>query len=175
MTIEATLHDGNTIEVEVHGSGPAVLLPVDPRPAEGEQAGELSKWGMDPALGRSLIDGLRDTFRVVAFDYQGHVMSTPKPGTLTPANVAADLLAVADAAGAGRFAYYGYSWLALSGLQLATRTDRLSALVMGGFPPYGGPYAEMLRVTEATYAMAVTPQPAPEPLSIIHISEPTRP
>jgi len=78
----------------------------------------------------------------------------PKPAPLTPANVAGDLLAVADAVGADRFAYYGYSWLALSGLQLAIRTDRLSALVMGGFPPIDGPYAEMLRVTMATYEMA---------------------
>jgi hypothetical protein len=29
----------------------------------------------------------------------------PKPNTLTPANVAGDLLAVADAVGAERFAY----------------------------------------------------------------------
>ncbi|SEG98263.1 hypothetical protein SAMN05444920_111260 [Nonomuraea solani] len=157
---EAALHDGSTIEVEVHGTGPALLLSVNPQPVEGERAEEIRKWGMDPALGRSLIDGLADAFRVVAFDYEGHVMRAPKPGTLTPANVAADLLAVADAAGAERFAYYGYSWLALSGLQLAIRTDRLSALVMGGFPPYAGPYAEMLRVTMATYEMAVKP---PEP------------
>ncbi|MEV0379266.1 alpha/beta hydrolase [Nonomuraea sp. NPDC050643] len=160
---EATLHDGSTIEVEAHGSGPAVLLPVDPQPVEGERAEELRKWGMEPALGRALINGLSDAYRVVVFDYQGHVMSTPKPDTLTPDNVAADLLAVADAVGAERFAYYGYSWLALSGLQLAVRTDRLSALVMGGFPPYDGPYAEMLRVTMATYEMAVDPQPAAPP------------
>ncbi|TMR98719.1 alpha/beta fold hydrolase [Nonomuraea basaltis] len=161
---EARLHDGNTIDVEVHGSGPAVLLPVDPRPVEGEQAEEMRKWGADPALGRSLIDGLSDAFRVVAFDYQGHVMAAPKPDTLTPANVAADLLAVADAAGAGRFAYYGYSWLALSGLQLAIRTDRLSALVMGGFPAYAGPYAEMLRVTMAAYEESGKPKA--EPVSV---------
>ncbi|WP_188189312.1 alpha/beta fold hydrolase [Nonomuraea sp. SYSU D8015] len=156
--LEAKLHDGSTIDVEVHGAGPTVLLPVDPRPVEGEQAEEMRKWGADPALGRSLIDGLSDAFRVVAFDYQGHVMAVPKPGTLTPANVAADLLAVADATGAERFAYYGYSWLALSGLQLAIRTDRLSALVMGGFPPYGGPYAEMLAVTRASHEMAKQPK-----------------
>ena len=65
-----------------------------------------------------------------------------------------DLLAVADAAGADRFAYYGYSWLALAGLQLAIRTDRLSALVMGGFPPIGGPYTQMLAVTDATHVLA---------------------
>ncbi|WP_113700053.1 alpha/beta fold hydrolase [Nonomuraea lactucae] len=162
---EARLHDGAGIEVEAHGSGPALLLPVNPHPAEGEQADRMREWGVDPALGRSLIDGLSDVFRVVAFDYEGHVESTPKPATLTPANVAADLLAVADAAGAERFAYYGYSWLALSGLQLAVRTDRLSALVMGGFPPLGGPYAEMLAVTAAAHAMSGAAQavPAPEP------------
>ena len=83
------------------------------------------------------------------------MLQTPKPDTLTPANLAADLLAVADAAGADRFAYYGYSWLALAGLQLAIRTDRLTGLVMGGFPPLDGPYAQMLQVTTATHAMAV--------------------
>jgi pimeloyl-ACP methyl ester carboxylesterase len=154
---EASLHDASTIPVEVHGEGPTVLLPVNPRPVEGPQAEELRRWGADPALGRSLIDGLSDAFRVVAFDYEGQVLRVPKPDTLTPANVAGDLLAVADAAGADRFAYYGYSWLALAGLQLAIRTDRLSALVMGGFPPLDGPYAQMLRVTMATHAMASSP------------------
>jgi pimeloyl-ACP methyl ester carboxylesterase len=170
---EARLHDGSTIAVEVHGRGPTVLLPVNPRPVEGPQAEELRRWGVDPALGRSLIDGLSDAFEVVAFHYEGHVLDVPKPDTLTPANLAGDLLAVADAAGADRFAYYGYSWLALAGLQLAIRTDRLSALVMGGFPPLEGPYPEMLAVTAATHELAVassastpgtaTPQPSQEP------------
>jgi pimeloyl-ACP methyl ester carboxylesterase len=167
---EARLHDASTIEVEVHGRGPTVLLPVNPRPVEGAQAEELRRWGADPALGRSLIDGLSDAFRVVAFDYEGQVLQVPKPDTLTPANVAGDLLAVAEAAGADRFAYYGYSWLALAGLQLAIRTDRLAALVMGGFPPVGGPYAQMLQVTTATHEMvssarstATTSQPSKEP------------
>ena len=151
---EARLHDGSTIEIEVAGEGPTLLLPVNPQPIEGPQAEQMRQYGTDPALGQSLIKGLRDAFRVVAFDYEGHVMRTPKPETLTPANVAADLLAVADAAGADRFAYYGYSWLAVIGLQLAIRTDRLSALIMGGFPPLGGPYEEMLRVTIAANEMA---------------------
>jgi pimeloyl-ACP methyl ester carboxylesterase len=94
----------------------------------------------------------------------------PKPDTLTPANVAGDLLAVADAAGADRFAYYGYSWLALAGLQLAVRTDRLAALVMGGFPPIDGPYAQMLRVTTATHAMASSAS-APSTATTSHPSE----
>ena len=151
---EVALHDGSTIAVEVQGRGPTVVLPVNPQPVEGPQAEELRRWGADPALGRTLIDGLRDAFQVVAFDYEGHLLQVPKPDTLTPANIAADLLAVADAAGADRFAYYGYSWLALAGLQLAVRTDRLTALVMGGFPPLEGPYAQMLQVTIATHQMA---------------------
>jgi pimeloyl-ACP methyl ester carboxylesterase len=165
---EARLHDQSTIDVEVHGDGPAVLLPVNPRPVEGPQAEEMRRWGADPALGRSLIDGLGDGFRVVAFDYEGHVLQAPKPDTLTPANLAGDLLAVADAAGVDRFGYYGYSWLAVAGLQLAVRSDRLAALVMGGFPPLDGPYGPMLQVTMATHEMATanaaTPsQPSKEP------------
>ncbi|GAB2959303.1 hypothetical protein GCM10027280_55040 [Micromonospora polyrhachis] len=158
---EAELHDGAVIDLTVDGTGPTLLLPVNPHPAEGSRADELRRWGMDPALGRTLIDGLRNDFRVVAFDYEGHVLANPKPDTLTPDNLASDLLAVADAVDAQQFAYYGYSWLALSGLQLALRTDRLSALVMGGFPPLHGPYAEMLRVTMTTYEMSIAARHKP--------------
>src|SRR5436305_13666409 len=151
---EATLHDGSTIEIEVHGSGPTLLLPVNPQPVIGPQAEQMRKSGTDPALGQSLIKGLSDAFGVVAFDYEGQCLRLPKPATLTPTNAANDLLAVADAAGADRFAYYGYSWLAMIGLQLAIRTDRLWTLVLGGFPPLNGPYEEMLLVSTATYEMA---------------------
>jgi pimeloyl-ACP methyl ester carboxylesterase len=155
---KATLNDGSTIDIEVQGQGPALLISVNPVPIEGAQADEMRKWGVDPALGRSLIDGLCTTFRVVAFDYEGHLMKTPQPDALTPDHIANDLLAVADAANARQFAYYGYSWLALCGMQLAIRTDRLTALIMGGFPPIGGPYKEMLTVTQATYEMASAPK-----------------
>ena len=151
---EAIFHDGSTIEIEVHGAGPTLLLPVNPQPVTGPQAEQMRQYGTDPALGQSLIKGLSDAFRVVAFDYEGQCLRIPKPDTLTSANTANDLLAVADAAGADRFAYYGYSWLAMIGLQLAIRTDRLSALIMGGFPPLNGPYKEMLRVTTAAYEIA---------------------
>jgi pimeloyl-ACP methyl ester carboxylesterase len=158
---QARLHDGNTIEIEVAGSGPTLLLPVNPQPVTGPLAEQMRQYGADPALGQSLINGLSDAFRIVAFDYEGECLRRPKPDTLTPANIANDLLAVADAAEADQFAYYGYSWLAMVGLQLAIRTDRLSALVMGGFPPLNGPYEEMLRVTTATYEMASGTRPMP--------------
>lgn len=155
--VRATLHDGSELEIEVRGEGPFLLIPVNPIPTEGEAAEEMRKWGADPALGRTLIEGLEDIVTVVAFDYEGHVLGAPKPDTLSPGNLAADLLAVADAAGAETFAYYGYSWLAVSGLQLAIRTGRLTALAMGGYPPLGGPYPEMLEVTRATHRMASNP------------------
>jgi pimeloyl-ACP methyl ester carboxylesterase len=126
----------------------------------------MRQWGADPSLGRSLVTGLSDAFRVVTFDYESHVLATPKPDTLTPVNVAHDVLAVADAVGADRFAYYGYSWLAAIGLQLAIRTDRLSSLVMGGFPPVDGPYPEMLQVTTAAHEMAVEAERSPQPAEV---------
>ena len=155
---EATLHDGSAIEIEVHGpdTGPTLLLPVNPHGMTGPQAEELRQYGADPMLGPALIDGLSDVFRVVAFDYEGQCLRLPKPDTLTPDNAVSDLLAVAEAAGADRFAYYGYSWLAMLGLQLAIRTDHLWALTIGGFPPLNGPYQEMLRVTTAANEMAGT-------------------
>ncbi|NOU87309.1 alpha/beta hydrolase [Paenibacillus sp. LMG 31460] len=152
--IKVKMHDGHMIDVEVQGEGPNLLLPVNPQPIEGPQADEMLNWGVDPALGRSLIEGLSDKFRVIAFDYEGHVLSAAKPDTLTPTNISNDILSIADAVEAKQFAYYGYSWLALSGMQLAIRTHRLSALVMGGFPPIGGQYNEMLSVTMATHEMS---------------------
>jgi pimeloyl-ACP methyl ester carboxylesterase len=155
MKTTATLHDASTIEVEVTGEGPAtLLLPVNPVPVEGEQAEAMRQWGADPALGRHLVDGLADLVRVVAFDYEGHVLARPMPETLTPANLVADVLAVADAAGADRFAWYGYSWLGVAGLQLAVATDRLIGLALGGWPPIDAPYAEMLGVTRAGWELA---------------------
>jgi pimeloyl-ACP methyl ester carboxylesterase len=154
MTTSTRLHDGSPIDIEVSGDGPNLLLPVNPIPIEGEQAEAMRQWGADPALGRNLIDGLKDKARVIAFDYEGHVMAHPKPDTLTPANLTRDFLAVADAAQADTFAYYGYSWLGLSGLQLAVATPRLNGLALGGWPPIDAPYAEMLKVTTAGWELA---------------------
>ena len=158
MNIQVRLHDGSSIDVAISGNGPTILLPVNPTPLEGQEAELKKKWGVDPALGRNLIDGLNDKFTVVAFDYEGHRMAHPAPNTLTADNIANDILSIADAAGAEKFAYYGYSWLALCALQLGIRTNRLWALIMGAYPPIDGPYKEMWAVTKATYEMALHPQ-----------------
>lgn len=150
----AYLHDGTTIEVEVTGDGPAVLLPVRTALIEGEAAEQMRAWGVEPNAGHDLAAALGGR-RVVTADYEGHRAAHPAAKTLTAEAVAHDLLAIADAGGADRFDYYGYSWLALAGLQLAIRTDRLTGLAMGGFPPLGGPYAAMLAVTRAAHRQAV--------------------
>ncbi|ROO88199.1 hypothetical protein EDD29_5861 [Actinocorallia herbida] len=152
------LSDGSTLTATIRGSGPAVLLPVRTSPHDPETAAAMRAWGAEPDLGRLLAEALAADFTVVTADYEGHRMSVP--GALTPDQLAADLLAVADAAEADAFAYYGYSWLALAGLQLALRTDRLWALAMGGYPPAEGPYAAMLAVTRAAHAKATNPPPA---------------
>jgi pimeloyl-ACP methyl ester carboxylesterase len=157
------LQDGSTLDLVVRGDGPVLLLPVNPVPIEGAQADVLRQYGADPSLGHTLLTSLADVARVVAFDYEGHCLANPRPETLTPDAVAADALAVADAVGAERFAWYGYSWLGMSGIQLALRTDRLAGLAVGGFPPLEGPYAEMLATTRAGYALATGDAPAGDP------------
>ncbi|MET1074890.1 MAG: alpha/beta hydrolase [Umezawaea sp.] len=162
--LAVTLHDGTTLTTTVVGTGPAVVLPARTTPHDESTAENMRQWGADPDLGATLVHGLSDRFRVIAADYEGHRLEHPAAGTLTPDNLAADLLAIADAAGVDRFAYYGYSWLALAGLQLAVRTDRLWGLVMGGYPPAGGPYRAMLDVTRAAHEKALEPQePVDEP------------
>jgi hypothetical protein len=166
-TVEAVLHDGTTIAITIRGNGRAVLIPARFAPYPPEEAETMRRWGADPELGSKLVNGLERSHRVVVADYESHRMAHPAPDTLTPGNVTADLLAIADAADAGSFAYYGYSWLALCGLQLAIRTNRLWALVMGGFPPLDGPYESMLAVTRAAHSMStqsadLVPSPNPD-------------
>ncbi|MCY1140122.1 alpha/beta hydrolase [Actinoplanes sp. Pm04-4] len=153
------LHDGSCIDVQSQGSGPAIFLPVSTAILEGEQADAIRAWGADPNNGHALATGLAEAgFRVITADYEGHLNQHPAPPTLTADAVAADLLSMA---GVDRFAYYGYSWLALSGLQLAIRTEKLTALAMGGYPPLGGPYEAMLAVTRKAHEMALNPPPPP--------------
>jgi pimeloyl-ACP methyl ester carboxylesterase len=97
----------------------------------------------------------------VLFDYPRGLW----PDTLTPANVVADLLAIADAAGAERFAWCGYSWTAVIGLQLALDNDRMTGLICGGWPPIHAPYAETVRILadvqagKDTTALSMLPPP----------------
>lgn len=109
------------------------------------------------------LDGLTDRYRVLRVDYPGIGGSRDiAPEALTAERVCADLLAVASAAGFDRFAYWGHSWGGAVGLQLAHRSDRLSALVVGGWPPLGAPYRAVLQATRLKQA-----DPEPSSLKVL--------
>lgn len=135
----ARAHDGSEVYFEAHGQGPAVMLfNAHPCPPEHPAQAQLI------AFRDAMLHGLTDRYRVVLPAYPG----IPK-NSLTPEAVTRDLLAIADAAGVERFAFWGHSWGAVIGLQLALATDRVSALALSGFPPLDGPYEAMLASVRA--------------------------
>ncbi|MFB5674510.1 alpha/beta fold hydrolase [Paenibacillus terreus] len=148
-----TLHDGSALEVGLTGNSSAkvIMLPGARKNVYGDEAESLAKWGVDPEAGKKLVEGLSDKFRVLYFDYEGHLFEHPRPDQLTADSVVTDFLWIADEMKVESFSYYGYSWLALAGLQLAVRSSRLESLIMGGYPPFEGPYREMLTVTRKAY------------------------
>ncbi|WP_440119998.1 alpha/beta fold hydrolase [Paenibacillus sp. QZ-Y1] len=147
------MQNGSMLEVGLTGNPDrkVIMLPIVKKSVIGQEAETLKLWGVDPELGAKFIDGLSDEFQILHFDYEGHYMAHPYPDHFTPEYIAQDLLRIADQMNVNQFSYYGYSWLALVGLQVAIRTNRLESLIMGGFPPYEGPYEEMRVVTTKTY------------------------
>jgi pimeloyl-ACP methyl ester carboxylesterase len=125
---------------EVYGDGPWLIVgwPIRTRNTPPQ---------FDPAASvrDRYLDELTESYRVALLDY-------PPTGenaraavdSFTPERVCGDVLAAADAMGANRFAWSGYSWSSVVGLQLAARADRITALICGGWPPIGAPYREML-------------------------------
>src|SRR5215471_16727231 len=83
---------------------------------------------------RGYYDQLTDRYRVVVIADLATDNSSAGIAAFTADRVCADILAIADAAGVERFAWYGFSFGGVVGLQLASRTNRLSALVCGGWP-----------------------------------------
>jgi len=143
------------VHYEVQGEGQPLLIGL-PLMASFTQ---LFGSELQPVLD-GYLDRLTDRYRVLRVDYPSIGGSRDiAPDALTADRVCADLLSVASDAGFDRFAYWGYSWGAAVGLQLAARTDRLTALVLGGWPPLGAPYEGILQATRIK-------QPDPEPSSL---------
>ena len=108
----------------------------------------MRAWGGDPDVGPTLIvDGLASRFRIVAADYEARPDGQPGARPADPGRARRGCARHRRRGHSWLFAWYGYSWLALTGLQVALRTDRRWALAMGGYPPVDGPYAAMLDVT----------------------------
>lgn len=124
--------------------------------------GEIFGAELQPVLD-GYLDRLTDRYRVLLVDYPSIGRSRDiAPEALTADRVCADLLGVATSAGFEQFAYWGYSWGGNAGLQLATRTDRLIALVVGGWPALGAPYDALLAA-----ARAKLPNPEPSSLKVL--------
>jgi pimeloyl-ACP methyl ester carboxylesterase len=146
--------DANTgVFFELHGQGQPLLITLPLMASHVQIFGEAARPMLDGYLNR-----LTDRYRVLLVDHPNIGQSRETlPQELTADRVCADLLGVATAAGFERFAYWGYSWSGAVGLQLAARTPRLSALVIGGWPPLGAPYAGIL---QATLAKQAKPEPS---------------
>jgi pimeloyl-ACP methyl ester carboxylesterase len=152
------LDPASGVYYDVQGQGSPVLIGLPLMASFTELFGSEMQPVLDGYLNR-----LTDRYRVLRVDYPSIGGSRDiAPQALTADRVCADLLAAASAAGFERFAYWGYSWGAAVGLQLAARTDRLSALVLGGWPPLGAPYAGILQATRLKQA-----DPEPSSLKVL--------
>jgi pimeloyl-ACP methyl ester carboxylesterase len=146
------------VHYEVQGQGQPLLIGLPLMASFTELFGSEMQPVLDGYLNR-----LTDRYRVLRVDYPSIGGSRDiAPEALTADRVCADLLAAASAAGFDRFAYWGYSWGAAVGLQLAARTNRLKALVLGGWPPLGAPYEGILQATRLKQA-----NPEPSSLKVL--------
>lgn len=151
--------DPNTgVFYTLHGQGRPLMITLPLMASHTEIFGAAAQTMLDGYLG-----ALVDRYRVLLVDYPGIGGSRDiAPQDLTADRVCADLLGVARTAGFDGFAYWGYSWSGAVGLQLAARTDRLTALVIGGWPPLDAPYREILEA-----ARRKLPNPEPSSLKIL--------
>jgi pimeloyl-ACP methyl ester carboxylesterase len=136
----ATLvRDGLDLRYEVTGSGPALLLPKF----------NYSRW--DRYLDLGLLAG---RFTVVIASPRGFGASSrlPADGDYRVADLADDLVAVMEVAGFGRFSVFGYSFTGAFAPWLAHLSDRVDAVVSGGFQivgDYSPLYPEIQGLAEA--------------------------
>ncbi len=136
----ARLSDGDHIDYGIFGErGPFLFLGphnyLTPQKRSGQE-------NMTPGY----IAGLSDRYRLIVADWpRGFGNSSPaKVQSMTRDNVIRDIHAIADDAGADRFAWWGYSFGGAVALQLARRNKRISAVMCGGWPPLWQPVSDLL-------------------------------
>lgn len=145
----ATAPDGVKIAYETAGSGPALML----LHGGGQTRRSWNESGY--------VERLSKRFTVITVDERGYGDSA-RPDTVDAYaldRVLADLLAVADAAGAKRFHVWGYGQGASIGRYLAARSDRVISAVLVGATM--GPTVTGV-VKEAIVAMRTKWQPVLE-------------
>jgi len=142
------LRSGTTatgVYYEVHGSGTPLFLGFP------FMASHAEVFGAEAGAARDrFVAGLIDRYCVLLADYPSIGRSaTIPPAQLTIDRVCSDMLAVADAAGFDRFAWWGATFGAVTGMALAARSDRVTALLSAGWSPLGTPYPAMVEAALA--------------------------
>lgn len=137
-----TVADGTEIWFATHGDplSPAILLGPHFYASLGRtDADDTQQW----------IDGLKEDFFLIVADYPRGFGRTKNPLGMefTPDVAAEEYGRIADAAGVERFGWVGYSYGGAIGVQLACRSNRVSALAVGGFPPLNAPFQQMVEIT----------------------------
>lgn len=133
-----TSKDGTKIAYDVTGSGPAVVL--------------LHGGGQNRQVWHraGYVERLAKEFTVVTIDIRGNGDSD-KPSEVSAFHferINEDVLAVADAVKAPRFALWGFSYGANVGRYLASRSDRVRAMVYIGInfgPAVGGRFLDSVK------------------------------
>lgn len=114
------LADGATLHYETRGSGAPVLL------ITGTSA-SIPLWT------DVVLDALAQQHQVVAYDHRGMGGSSPAPGPVTAASLAADAAALLDGLGVGPAHVIGWSLGSAVGQELAlARPDLVASLVLYG-------------------------------------------
>ena len=152
MTIRSTAAaDGTDLFFDTHGDPTAPAVMMGPYFTATRFIPDGIDY-QDPT--ETWIAGLQDDYFLVLADYPRGLGLTKNPQGLatTPELVCDDYSRIADAAGIDQFAWVGYSWGGAIGIQMASRTRRINALVCGGFPPYPAPYARMKAISEGVAA-----------------------
>lgn len=121
-TLFATSPDSTRLAFDVTGDGPPLLL------LHGGGGSRL-EWH---AAG--YVDRLREEFTVISMDLRGHGESDKPtdPSMYTTDKMGDDILAVADACNAENFLICGFSFGGNISRYLASRSDRISKLIMLG-------------------------------------------
>lgn len=91
----------------------------------------LNSIGTDMDLWDAVLPHVRDHFSLLRIDTRGHGASMAEPGDYALGTLAADVRAVADAAGLGNFALAGVSLGGMIGMELALlHPDRVTKLAL---------------------------------------------
>jgi pimeloyl-ACP methyl ester carboxylesterase len=158
--LSAKAADGGDIFFEMHGdrSNPAIFMGPHFYLSRSEGEGKSTE---------TWIERLRREFCLIVADYPRGIGRTPNPPGLSysPDMAVREIESIADAAQVDRFGWVGYSYGAAIGVQVACRTDRVTALALGGFPPLNAPFRLMAEAL-SELAQASPPLPNVDPRTL---------